>query len=102
VRALTNSLGVVSDTYTYDAYGNTVGSTGSTQNSYRFAGEQLDSNLNQYYLRDRYYAQNVGRFSKRDRFDGDLMMPLSLNRYGYTHGNPVNASLFHRSLTYTQ
>jgi RHS repeat-associated protein len=92
VRALTNSTGAVTDTYTYDAYGNLAGSTGSTTNDYRFAGEQLDKNLSQYYLRDRYYGADTGRFTQRDRFDGDLMSPLSLNRYAYAHGNPVNGT----------
>jgi RHS repeat-associated protein len=59
-------------------------------NSYLYAGEQFDKNLGDYYLRDRYYSTDIGRFTQRDRFDGDMMNPLSLNRYGYTHGNPVN------------
>jgi RHS repeat-associated protein len=89
-RALTDATGIVTDSYSYDAYGNLSSSTGTTVNSYLYAGEQFDKNLGDYYLRDRYYSTDIGRFTQRDRFDGDLNMPLSLNRYGYTHGNPVN------------
>ncbi|MFM7854909.1 MAG: hypothetical protein ACKO96_24015 [Flammeovirgaceae bacterium] len=56
-RALTNAAGTVTDSYNYDAYGTLLNSTGSSENSYRFAGEQFDKNLGQYYLRDRYYSQ---------------------------------------------
>ena len=88
---LTDEVGGVTDKYTYDAYGRILKSTGTTQNNYLYAGEQFDRDLNQYYLRDRYYGTDIGRFSQRDRFEGDMMQPLSMNRYGYTHGNPVNA-----------
>ncbi|WP_055073990.1 RHS repeat-associated core domain-containing protein [Pseudanabaena sp. 'Roaring Creek'] len=91
-RALTDATGNVTDTYNYDAYGNLSSSTGTTVNSYLYAGEQFDKNLGDYYLRDRYYSTDIGRFTQRDRFDGDMMNPLSLNRYGYTHGNPVNGT----------
>ncbi len=91
-RALTDASGAVTDSYSYDAYGNLSSSSGTTVNSYLFAGEQFDKNLGDYYLRDRYYSTGIGRFTQRDRFDGDMNMPLSLNRYGYTHGNPVNGT----------
>ncbi|WP_223805615.1 RHS repeat-associated core domain-containing protein [Pseudanabaena sp. UWO310] len=90
-RALTDASGMVTDTYNYDAYGNLSSSTGTTVNSYLYAGEQFDKNLGDYYLRDRYYSTDIGRFTQRDRFEGVMNNPLSLNRYGYTHGNPVNA-----------
>jgi len=83
---------VVTDSYTYDAYGTLTASTGTTENNYLYAGEQFDKGLNQYYLRDRYYGTDIGRFTQRDRFEGDLNNPLSLNKYGYTHGNPVNGT----------
>ncbi|ELS31341.1 MULTISPECIES: RHS repeat-associated core domain-containing protein [Pseudanabaena] len=91
-RALTDATGNVTDTYNYDAYGNLSSSTGTTVNSYLYAGEQFDKNLGDYYLRDRYYSTDIGRFTQRDRFDGVMNNPLSLNRYGYTHGNPVNGT----------
>jgi RHS repeat-associated protein len=89
-RALTNSSGVVTDRYNYDAYGNLLNSSGATSNNYRFTGEQFDKNLNQYYLRDRYYGTDIGRFTRSDTWNGDFRNPLSLNKYTYTSGNPIN------------
>ncbi|MCC3595178.1 RHS repeat-associated core domain-containing protein, partial [Microcoleus sp. PH2017_28_MFU_U_A] len=91
-RALTNGAGNAIDTYTYDAYGNLIGKTGNTVNNYLYAGEQYDPNLGDYYLRARYYDTETGRFSARDPFEGVLTEPLSLAKYPYVHGNPVNAT----------
>ncbi|MEG3928593.1 putative Ig domain-containing protein [Microcoleus sp. T3_D1] len=91
-RALTNGAGNAIDTYTYDAYGNLIGRTGNTVNNYLYAGEQYDPNLGDYYLRARYYDTETGRFSGRDPFEGLLTEPLSLAKYPYVHGNPVNAT----------
>lgn len=89
-RLLTNTSGQVTDTYTYDAYGNLLGSTGNTVNSYRYTGEQFDQNLGEYYLRARSYNPSTGRFTARDPFAGFLDEPLLLAKYPYVHGNPVN------------
>ncbi|MGF1674220.1 MAG: RHS repeat-associated core domain-containing protein [Rivularia sp. (in: cyanobacteria)] len=91
-RALTDSSGNVSDTYTYDAYGELIASTGDTENNYLYTGEQYDSNLGEYYLRARYYDPSVGRFTASDPFEGVFTEPLSLAKYPYVHGNPVNAT----------
>ncbi len=62
VRQLTDSTGAVTDTYTYDAFGNLISSTGTTPNHYLYAGEQFDSDLNLYYNRARYLDVRSGRF----------------------------------------
>jgi RHS repeat-associated protein len=91
-RYLTGSAGTITDTYVYDAFGIQIASTGSTPNHYRYAGEQLDANLGFYYLRARYLNQTTGRFWTRDPFEGLEADPLSLHKYIYAHGNPVNGS----------
>ena len=89
-RGLTDASGVVTDTYSYDAFGNLIASAGATANNYRFAGEQFDPNLGDYYLRQRYYDTETGRFTRRDTYEGTLEDPMSLHKYLYAHANPVN------------
>ena len=54
VRQLTDAFGVITDTYTYDAFGLQRDATGSTENVFRFVGEQQDSLTGLYFLRERY------------------------------------------------
>ena len=42
------------------------------------------------YLRARYYNPSNGRFQSRDMWSGNFSSPLSLNRWNYVEGNPVN------------
>jgi len=91
-RALTNSAGDVTDTYSYDAFGNLTASSGATTNSFLFNGQQLDSNSGFYYLRARYYDPENGRFSTRDPMPGDPRMPMSFHPYVYCGNNPVNCT----------
>ncbi|MBK8417475.1 RHS repeat-associated core domain-containing protein [Candidatus Villigracilis saccharophilus] len=42
------------------------------------------------YLRARYYNPADGRFTSRDTWGGDANRPMSMNRWGYVEGNPVN------------
>ncbi len=89
-RVLTDSSETVTDTYTYDAFGRLLGSTGSTVNDYLFTGEQFDPNIGFYYLRARYYDPAIGRFTTADVFPADLFDPQTLHRYVYVKNNPVN------------
>lgn len=58
VRLLTNSSGAVTDSYTYDAFGDLLSSSGSTINPYRYTGQQFDSLTGLYDLRARYYGSD--------------------------------------------
>ncbi|MCU7935407.1 MAG: tandem-95 repeat protein [Candidatus Thiodiazotropha sp. (ex Dulcina madagascariensis)] len=89
-RMLTDSSGTTNNSYTYDAFGLMDHSVENTANEYLFAGEQFDKNLSQYYLRARYYDQNVGRFSQMDEWYGSACNPVTLNKYSYGNSNPVN------------
>ena len=91
VRQLTNSAGVVTDEYEYDAFGNSFTKSGTTPNNYLYRGEQYDSDLGLYYLRARYYNPATGRFLSRDPEDGKAFDPKSLHKYLYAGGDPVNA-----------
>ncbi|MBP3459528.1 MAG: RHS repeat-associated core domain-containing protein, partial [Lachnospiraceae bacterium] len=43
-----------------------------------------------YYMRARYYDQDIKRFINRDVVSGDITNSQSLNRYCYVQGNPVS------------
>ena len=90
VRQLTNSAGTVTDTYDYDAFGNSINSTGSTPNVYLFAGEQYDPALALYYNRARELNTQTGRFTSMDTVEGDSQDPLSLQHYIYAEQDPTN------------
>ena len=90
VRQLTDTDGVVTDTYEYDAFGKLITQTGSTPNVYLYAGERFDPDLGLYHLRERYYNADRGRFTSMDPFGGWIESPLSTHKYLYVHADPVN------------
>jgi RHS repeat-associated protein len=105
VRQLTSLNGAVTDTYSYDGFGNLLSSTGATPNNYLYRGEQYDPNLELYYLRARYYNPVTGRFLSRDpeeytplKWTGSPLKstgnppfdPKKLHKYLYADGDPVN------------
>ena len=80
----------MTDSYEYDAFGNSFTVSGTTPNNYLYRGEQFDSDLGLYYLRARYYNPASGRFYSRDPKDGRRTNPQSLLKYLYANGDPVN------------
>jgi len=92
VRQLTDPTSAVTDTYDYDAWGNTINQTGSTPNVYRYRGEQYDPDLNLYYVRARYFNPLTGRFLTRDQTEGKTIDPRTLHKYLYAGGDPLNAT----------
>jgi len=89
-RALADGAGSLTDGYDYDAFGVLLNSVGDTENDYLYTGEQLDQNLDQYYLRARYYDQGVGRFTQMDDFSGFIPNPITIHKYLYGNSEPVN------------
>jgi RHS repeat-associated protein/uncharacterized delta-60 repeat protein len=96
VRLLTDatSTPVITDVYSYDAFGMVVeqwhAAGGPTPNNYLYCGEQYDPDLGLYYNRARYLNQNTGRFWTKDPVAGDSEDPLSLHKYLYAHADPIN------------
>ena len=91
-RFLTDANANLTDTYTFDAYGLLMpgASGGSTPNNYLYCGQQWDSDLGFYYLRARYYKPDSGRFWTMDSYEGNNEDPLSLHKYLYCQGSPVD------------
>jgi RHS repeat-associated protein len=90
ITFLTDATGAVTDSYDYGAWGILVASTGSTVNTRLFAGEELDPELGLINMRARQYMAAAGRFSTLDPWQGEARLPVSLNRYLYANGDPVN------------
>ena len=84
VRALTDVTGNITDSYLYDAYGNSSNTRqGATVNPYQYTGQQFDSMTGLYDLRARYYNFKNGTFLSRDpELDWDYYSS-KLNIYQY-------------------
>jgi RHS repeat-associated protein len=89
-RALYNGSGIFVNAFAYDAYGNLIASNGVPQTAYLYAGQQFDPDLGLYYNRARYLNAGTGRFWTMDSYAGNNEDPLSLHKYLYCQGNPVN------------
>jgi RHS repeat-associated protein len=89
-RLLTDTQGQVLNAYGYEAFGETVSQSGTASNKYQYAGEQFDTALGDYYLRQRFYDTSGGRFGRMDTLEGDLNNPTSLNKYIYANNNPTS------------
>ena len=89
-RQLVNTVGAVTDTWGYSAFGELASRTGSTVNPFLFNAQQFDQASGDYYLRARYYDQSNGRFISQDPFSGNNEDPISLHRYLYADDDPTD------------
>ena len=91
ILALTNTAGVVVESYRYDAFGQPtiLAPDGSTRtcsavgNPFLFTGREYDCESGLYFSRARTYDPRTGTFLQEDPV-------FSLNRYPYAENNPVN------------
>ena len=81
---VTDGQGEIRNSYQYDAFGMSLGTTEKLNNRIRYTGQQYDELTEQYYLRARYYNPVAGRFMQEDVYQGD-----GLNLYAYCGNNPV-------------
>src|SRR5207248_5885867 len=79
VRLLTDATGALTDTWVYDAFGNVIRRTGSTDNTFTYRGEHIDPLLGLQYLRARWMDPARGRFRTRDTWEGTLSVPATQN-----------------------
>ncbi|MCX5955720.1 MAG: putative Ig domain-containing protein [Cyanobacteria bacterium] len=90
IRKTTDLQSSVQSSYPYYAFGIAYGASISSSNNNLYAGEQLDKDLDLYYLRARYYDPENGTFLSLDPIPGRALLPLTLNDYVYVIGNPVS------------
>lgn len=90
--AIVDDTGKILAAYTYSAYGKVLGEYGEQDNPFKFLGRygvMADSD-NLYYIRARYYSQDLGRFVQPDLINLKVPLPIFLNRYKYAIENPLN------------
>ena len=90
VTGITNGEGQVCQSYRYGAFGEITYGAPKYENIYAYNGESYNPNVGSLYLRARYYHIATGSFFTEDSYLGDIREPLTLNRYAYCAGNPVN------------
>ena len=90
VTGLTSQKGQLCRTYQYSPYGEITFGASSYENEYTYNGESYNPNIHSQYLRARYYNVVTADFLTQDSYLGTILEPLTLNRYSYCVGNPVN------------
>ena len=96
VTGLVSTSGTRVVTYTYDAWGNPLTTTGSLattlgeQNPLRYRGYVYDTETGLYYLQSRYYNPGWGRFINVDSQLNCSMDIGGCNAFAYCLNNPVN------------
>jgi len=92
-RQMADDGGQITDAFSYDAYGVMLGGNPQTPaaTNLLYAGEQFDTDAQQYYLRARFYNPLTGLFNRMDPYEGNIQDPQSLHKYLYCHANPVNS-----------
>ena len=82
---LANSLGSITQSYAYNAFGNVTSKSGTSTNSRQFLTKEADAS-GLIYFGARYYDPAIGRFITQD--------PLGIddeNAYAYCYNDPVNS-----------
>jgi RHS repeat-associated protein len=85
-RLVTSSSGAKEATFTYDAYGNTTGTTGTAKTPLGYDGQYTSSDTGLIYLRARSYDPATAQFMSVDPLASVTGAP-----YNYAYDNPANA-----------
>jgi RHS repeat-associated protein len=86
-RLLTSSTGKTEATFTYDAYGNQTGHTGTATTPLGYDGQYTNADTGLIYLRTREYDPATGQF-----MSVDPAVATTLSPYTYAKDNPLNNS----------
>ncbi len=89
--AISDDSQTITDSYTYDVFGKLTGSTGSTENPFKYLGQfgVADDENGLLYIRARYYEPELGRFVSKDTYPVKERNTQGLSKYGYAMNNPI-------------
>lgn len=85
ITSLTDGSGSLAATYTYDAFGKPVGSSGTIVNPFRYTGREFDTETGLHYYRARYLDTATGRFTSED----PMTFSAGPNFYTYVWNQPT-------------
>jgi RHS repeat-associated protein len=83
---LINTADQVVSTYTYDPWGQPLGTTEQVPQPLRYGAREYDGETGFYYVRARYYDAQLGRFISED----PIGMKGGINPFVYVGNDPVN------------
>lgn len=86
VTSLSSSTGTISNSYTYEAFGNLTASAGLLGNPFQYTGRDFDSETGLRYYRARYYDPQTGRFTSED----PARLTAGINFYRYVKNDPTD------------
>ncbi|MCD8532303.1 MAG: hypothetical protein LRY66_13385, partial [Saccharospirillaceae bacterium] len=89
VLATSKRTQTIAARYDYDAWGNEINNTGTSDNPLGYTGHQMDRDIGLIYANARYLDPDTGRFLSFDPFEGYDDKPISLNKYLYAYQNPL-------------
>jgi len=90
VSGLTDSEGILHQSYRYDPFGGIDFGRPQYNNVYAYNAESYNGNMEHQYLRARYYDTDTADFLTEDSYLGKTTDPLTQNRYNYVKGSPLN------------
>ncbi|MBD8591127.1 RHS repeat-associated core domain-containing protein [Peribacillus simplex] len=85
ITSVTDAAGTVVACFEYDAWGNQLKESGNFTSlvPFRYAGYRYDSETKLYYLQQRYYNSEIGRFLTLDPQLGEKENPITQKSYSY-------------------
>ncbi len=86
--SLTDAVGALTQTYTFDSFGKQTASSGPLTNPFQYTGREFDDETGLYYYRARYYDQMLGRFVSEDPTE----MNGGIDFYTYVGNRPIVAT----------
>ncbi|MCA9037830.1 MAG: RHS repeat-associated core domain-containing protein [Planctomycetaceae bacterium] len=87
-RQITDEIEAVTDSWTYDAWGNVLSRTGTTATPFQFVGKlgyAFDAAVEVNYVRARWFSSTLATWLSSDPARSDESYTL----YSYAHGNPI-------------
>ena len=88
ITSLSDGIGGLANSYTYDSFGKLTASTGTLINPFQYTARDYDAETGLRYYRARYYDAYTGRFLAEDTIGNDE----GSNLYAYVSNSAVNSS----------